>query len=202
MGCARIGSGRRAGGVDRTSGVDTAGTVAKIDLRLLYLPGCEATSADPSTSARSALFLSLRSLSGGPAAPARSISLPDRWRLSAAFVRATISARCERCARCNGSPAREQEPCRGAEPWRQRGVRLACPSTDAGSPVHPPCSCAGAAAAPRIAVPIHWYLLTPPCNACSPAVCRRGSGEAFRACPPRHARQHTPLQCRGPFVQC
>ena len=35
-GSARVGSGHRAGGEDLASGVDTAGTVARIDLRLLH----------------------------------------------------------------------------------------------------------------------------------------------------------------------
>ena len=49
-GSARVGSrgtGFRVGGADRTSGVDTAGTVAKIDLRLPHHSDCEVASADP-----------------------------------------------------------------------------------------------------------------------------------------------------------
>ena len=41
-----MGSGHRAGGADLASGVDTAGTVARIDLRLPHNPVCEVASAD------------------------------------------------------------------------------------------------------------------------------------------------------------
>ena len=51
-GSARVGSGHRAGGADLASGVDTAGTVARIDLRLLHHPDCEVASADSGPSAR------------------------------------------------------------------------------------------------------------------------------------------------------
>ena len=40
-GSARVGSGHRAGGADLASGVDAAGTVARIDLRLPHHPDCE-----------------------------------------------------------------------------------------------------------------------------------------------------------------
>jgi len=47
-----MGSGHRAGGADLASGVDTAGTVARIDLRLPHHPVCEVASADSDASAR------------------------------------------------------------------------------------------------------------------------------------------------------
>ena len=50
-----MGSGHRAGGADLASGVDTAGTVARIDLRLPHHSACdtcEVASADSDTSAR------------------------------------------------------------------------------------------------------------------------------------------------------
>ena len=52
-----MGSGHRAGGADLASGVDTAGTVARIDLRLPHHPVCEVASADSDASARITLRL-------------------------------------------------------------------------------------------------------------------------------------------------
>ena len=52
-----MGSGHRAGGADLASGVDAAGTVARIDLRLPHHPVCEVASADSDASARITLRL-------------------------------------------------------------------------------------------------------------------------------------------------
>ena len=84
-----MGSGHRAGGADLASGVDTAGTVARIDLRLPHHPVCEVASADSDASARITLRLAptrpLRRHVSRPAPPALFIP-PTRPPLSASSL--------------------------------------------------------------------------------------------------------------------
>ena len=110
-GSARVGSGHRAGGADLASGVDTAGTVARIDLRLLHHPDCEVASADSDASARINLWLvpvrPPRLHVSRPAPPALFTPPPlDRHRPLRSFELPTARAASGR-VRCNGPPAWE-----------------------------------------------------------------------------------------------
>ena len=113
-----MGSGHRAGGADLASGVDAAGTVARIDLRLLHHPVCEAASAGSDAPARITLRLApTRPASAAtrqpPGTPCPTVFItppPLGRRCPPCSLELPTARAASGCGRCNGPPAsREQE---------------------------------------------------------------------------------------------
>ena len=109
-----MGSGHQAGGADHASGVGTAGTVAKIDLRLLHHPDCEVASADSGTSARIILWRRPASAatcqSPGTACPSYAAPLTATVRCVPPSHQQRAPRAAASVAMANGPPAWEQEP--------------------------------------------------------------------------------------------
>jgi hypothetical protein len=117
----RFGARVAAGGADYTGGVGAAGTVARIDLRVLH-PSIQIKppllpTVRPLRSLPGSRPLSLRVNTLAIRRPPLMHATPPRPLPSAVFVPVTNSARASGRARCDGPPAREQEPRRGSEPW-------------------------------------------------------------------------------------
>ena len=197
------GSGHRAGGADLASWVGTAGTVARIDLRLPHHPRLGSpllryvrynrsqARAHPAVSP--ALRSFTRPIHTAPPPPSP----------SAVFAQAANSARRER------TRALQWAACLGTRAARRRGALVTTWSPArvlAGGPrnARPSLPCpflASAAASSRNVVPMHRHLHTSRRSSRLCAVRGRGSAEALRTLLPCATRQHAPHPTSCPASQ-
>ena len=189
------GSGHRAGGADLASWVGTAGTVARIDLRLPHHPRLGSPLLRYVRYNRSQARAHPASAPTALRAFTRPIHItPPHPSPSAVFAQAANSARRER------TRALQWAACLGTRAARRRGASVTtwCPARVlAGGPrnARPSLPCpflASAAASSRNVVPMHRHLHTSRRSLRLCAVRGRGSAEALRTLLPCATRQHAP----------
>ena len=197
------GSGHRAGGADLASWVGTAGTVARIDLRLPHHPRLGSPLLRyvrynrSQARAHPAFAPALRSFTRP------SHTTPPHPSPSAVFAQAANSARRER------TRALQWAACLGTRAARRRGALVTTWSparVRAGGPRNArqflPCPfLVSAAASSRNVVPMHRHLHTSRRSLRLCAVRGRSSAEALRTLLPCATRQHAPHPTSCPASQ-
>ena len=203
-----MGPGHRAGGADLASWVDTAGTVARIDLRLPHHPRLGSPLLRHVRHNRSQARAHPASAAARQPPSITRITRPIHTTpphppLSAVFAQAANSARRER------TRALQWAACLGTRAARRRGASVTtwCPArvlADGPRNARPSLPCpflTSAAASSRNVVPMHRQLLTSRRSLRLCAVRGRSSAEALRTLLPCATRQHAPHPTSCPASQ-